>query len=41
MGLEQTFERIADALERIASAQEENTKINASYKTFLTERESL
>ena len=35
MGLEQTFEGIAHSLERIASALEENTKINAWYKTHL------
>jgi len=35
MGIEESFERIAIALERIASAQEENTKINASYKEHL------
>lgn len=40
MGIEENIERIANALERIASAQEENTKINASYKAFLTEREA-
>jgi hypothetical protein len=35
MGLEQTFERIADSLDRIASTLEENTKINAWYKSHL------
>lgn len=35
MGIEETFERIAVALERIASTQEENTKINAWYKDHL------
>lgn len=35
MGIEENIERIASALERIASAQEENTKINAWYKGYL------
>lgn len=40
MGIEEFMERTVVALERIASAQEENTKINASYKAFLTERDA-
>jgi len=41
MGIEETFERIAKALERIASAQEENTKINAWYKNHLATTDAL
>ena len=36
MGIEENIERIANALERIASTQEENTKINAWYKKHLS-----
>lgn len=35
MAIEDSLERIANALERIASTQEENTKINAWYKEYL------
>ncbi len=41
MGIEETFERIAIALERIASAQEENTQINASYKAHLCTKNAM
>jgi len=40
MGIEENLGRIADSLERIASAQEENVKINAAYKKFLVERDA-
>ena len=38
MAIEDSIERIASALERIAKAQEENTQINASYKAHLAKR---
>lgn len=38
MAIEDSLERIASALERIAKAQEENTQINASYKAHLEKR---
>ena len=41
MGIEETFERIAIALERIASAQEENTRINDWYKKHLAAMDAI
>lgn len=38
MAIEDSLERIASALVRIAKAQEENTQINASYKAHLEKR---
>lgn len=40
MGIEETFERIAKALERIALAQERNMEINQAYKEHLDKREA-
>lgn len=38
MGIEENIERIANALERIASAQEKNTEINEWYKGHLMQK---